>query len=139
MHLLLSPQDLSYAVFGLVEGVSSKASMASEVLRVETRPEGILQALLTYLEERHLHPDNLDGIVVVTGPGSGTALRTGMAIINTIAFVYHLPLVAVSNAEGKDIEHLLSVMDLSKTTDFAVPTYDREPRITKKRSEEGCG
>ncbi|MBI4054281.1 MAG: tRNA (adenosine(37)-N6)-threonylcarbamoyltransferase complex dimerization subunit type 1 TsaB [Candidatus Doudnabacteria bacterium] len=46
--------------------------------------------LKTLLKKRRI-----DAIAVKTGPGSFSALRTGIAVANGLALAYHLPLAAV--------------------------------------------
>ncbi len=140
MYLLVSSHDLSFAVFGLVGREDQSRSQADapglkvvEVSEVKTRPEGILEALLNYLHEHELEPEDLEGIVVVVGPGSSTALRAGLSVVNTIAFVQKLPVLSLSNAKKKPLKELLASVDLWKTDIFALPYYEREPHITKQR------
>ena len=136
MYLFVSPHDLSSAVFGLVERVEGgKGGKVREVRKVETQPERILQNLIGYLEDQGIGRKQLEGIVVVTGPGSSTALRAGLSVVNTIAFVQKLPLLALSNKEEKPLEELVASADLSKTERFAIPYYEKEPRITKQKEK----
>ena len=140
MYLFVSPHDLSYAVFGLVEGeVKGSVGALGDLRNVETRPEGILKALLDYLKGHRLEPRDLEGVVIVTGPGSSTALRAGVSIVNTLAFVHALPLLLIQNPDGKPLLDLLRGASLLETMDFAVPEYGRGPRITLPKPEKGCG
>ncbi|KKW34721.1 MAG: hypothetical protein UY82_C0061G0004 [Candidatus Uhrbacteria bacterium GW2011_GWC2_53_7] len=126
MYLFVSPHDLSSAVFGLVERVEGgKGGKVREVRKVETQPERILQNLIGYLEDQGIGRKQR----------SSTALRAGLSVVNTIAFVQNLPLLALSNKEEKPLEELVASADLSKTERFAIPYYEKEPRITKQKEK----
>ncbi len=56
-----------------------------------------IQALL----ERHqLTKESIEGFAVVTGPGSFTGLRVGLAVVKALAEVLHRPIAAVSLLEA---------------------------------------
>lgn len=132
MYLFISPHDLAYAVFGLVQEVNGVAE-GEKIKKVETRPEQILEHLLQYLQEVSIDPCDLEGVIVVTGPGSFTALRAGVSVVNTFAFVHEKPLISVPNKELKDISELLKEVDFTKLNTFVTPFYGREPNITKPK------
>lgn len=129
MHLVVSPHDLSYAVFGLF----SEEKLQLE-RKIDTTPEALLENLLAFIKEENIVLEDLQGMIVITGPGSFTALRAGLAVINTFAFTKEIPLVTVPNPEGKELEDLLSGVNLSETQTFATPYYGREPNITKPKN-----
>lgn len=129
MHVIISPHDLTYAVFALLEGGNVQKEQ-----KVETTPESLLENTLAYLEREGVAIESVEGMVVVTGPGSFTALRAGLSVVNTFAFVHEIPLVAVPNPEEKILGALMEEVDLSKTQTFVTPHYGREPNITKPKN-----
>jgi len=128
MYLVVSPTDITYAIFSLFN-----KEMLINTKKINGAPEEFLAHLLKYLEEQGVSVINLEGVIVVTGPGSATSLRAGLAVINTFAFVHKLPLIPVANAEDKILKELISNIDLNKTVAFVTPEYGREPNITKSQ------
>jgi len=135
MYLVVSPHDLSYAVFGLLK-TKEEGEERVKLVEVKTRPETILASLLTFLREQMVEPKALEGIVVVTGPGSFTSLRAGLSVVNTFAFVYGLPLISLPNSEGLDLETLISKTNFSSSQEFVKPFYGREPNVTMSKKKQ---
>jgi tRNA A37 threonylcarbamoyladenosine modification protein TsaB len=76
----------------------------------------------------------IDGICVVQGPGSFSAVRTGTLVANLLARLWKKPLVGVSVSEAEDLSILverLSKKQISSST-YVAPVYDAEPNITVK-------
>lgn len=69
------------------------------------------------LIKANLTPDEIDQIMVVTGPGSFTGLRIGVTIAKTYAYLRKIPIIAVSSlkmiALSKEINnnYILSLID----------------------------
>ncbi len=57
--------------------------------------EALAQEIRTLLQERNLDPGTLDGLAVVTGPGSYTGVRVGLALVRGLALVDDLPVVGM--------------------------------------------
>ena len=92
---------------------------------------------------------NLYGIIVVSGPGRFSALRTGVTVANTLAWAADLPVRGLRGLESlgslqekeywaaaeelisKDIKDL---DDQKKFGSFVVPEYGQEPNITLKKA-----
>ena len=75
------------------------------------------------------------GVCVVAGPGSFSAVRTGVLYANLIARFSRVPLVGITVAESDDLvslsSHLLSGSVVPSS--YVAPVYDAEPNITKPR------
>lgn len=86
--------------------------------------------LLPYLQDKL---DDLDALFVVRGPGSYTALRVGITIVNTLAFALKIPIYSIKTSEfqGTLAETLLQT-DFSKMEkkDIVEPFYLKPPSIT---------
>lgn len=78
------------------------------------------------------HLKKIDGVAVVAGPGSFSAVRTGVVDANLISRLLAVPLVSLTAEEGNDLEGLAARIasgDVS-TTSYVAPVYDAEPNIT---------
>ena len=65
----------------------------------------------------------MDGIGVVVGPGSFTALRISVAIANTIGYVLKIPLYGFKKTEKIDFNKKRAQKQLK-------PFYNKKPNIT---------
>ncbi|MDQ5944329.1 MAG: tRNA threonylcarbamoyladenosine biosynthesis protein TsaB [Patescibacteria group bacterium] len=108
-----------------------------EVARYEWEAHRTLAATLvgkiqTFLAENNATSEKLSGIIVFSGSGSFTGLRIGATVANALAYSHAIPVVA---AEGDDwlvvgAQNLLQ----AKPGEYVMPTYDREPNITKPKN-----
>ena len=76
------------------------------------------------------------GIIVVTGPGAFSRLRTGAATANAMAYALNIPIAGVSLKEGKNIKEIINIgkQKIAKGGDKIVePFYGKEPNITIKK------
>jgi len=80
---LLGPDDADWGRWLQPDGERGSASLAPAV-------EALLGA-------RGLRADQLAGLVVGTGPGSYTGLRSGIAFVRALAFALELPLAGVNS------------------------------------------
>lgn len=91
--------------------------------------------LLRYLTEtlaesgRTLH--DLTGIGVMTGPGSFTGLRIGMAVCNTLADGLAIPIVGTRGEQWQD--EVLARLEAGENDRVVLPFYGAEAHITKPR------
>jgi len=131
MHLILSAQDIRSITFGVFDGEG-----VHSVTEVASSPEGYFPALDVFLSEQSLPLKNLEGVIVVTGPGSFTASRVSTTIANSIAFTQSIPVVGLENPERLDLPTLLQ-WKLFEGVDYVIPSYDRPPLITKSKPKMG--
>jgi len=80
---------------------------------------------------------SLQGIIVVSGPGSFTALRTGVILANTLAYALKLPVIGIRNDSSDNLNKLIAqgLEQLTKAQPgtIVVPEYGQEPNITIKK------
>jgi tRNA threonylcarbamoyladenosine biosynthesis protein TsaB len=74
---------------------------------------------------------DLTGIIFYEGPGSFTGLRIGAAVANALASELN---ITISQASGEDWINLgAQKLKNHPNNRFIVPSYGREPHITKPR------
>ncbi len=72
-----------------VKSSKEEITMKQEMNRIKI--QAVLPLLEEALEKKSIKLEELTGIEVVTGPGSFTGLRVGVAIANTLATVLKIP------------------------------------------------
>ncbi len=108
MILFLSSQDIKEIIVGAIE-----QGKLTVVKKIETEPENFLNALKRCLSRWRKSFEDIQGVVVVTGPGSATALRTSVTIANGFGFAREIPVVGLTN---RDHESPVQLIRKSKTT-----------------------
>ena len=70
---------------------------SGQIFRLKNEPAEYQQSekLLKLIKNLKFKINNLQGVIVVAGPGGFTALRIGLATANTIAWVSQIPIVGV--------------------------------------------
>lgn len=91
--------------------------------RYSASPEEYLSRIATFANF-----DALEGIVIVQGPGSATALRASLTIANTLAMSRKIPLYGVE--KGASWDAVLTADGLKHGVDHLEPVYASDPRIT---------
>lgn len=111
--------------------VDGEARQEHEWQADRTLAKNLLRYLTEALAEsgRSLH--DLSGIGVMTGPGSFTGLRIGMAVCNTLADGLGIPIVGARD-EGWQ-ETALARLASGETDRVVLPYYGSEAHITKPR------
>ena len=102
----------------------------------ETSPELYLFTISEFLQDHLASLEALEGLIVVSGPGSFTSTRIIVTIANALSFAKDLPIIGVENSARLSGEELIrdSGKDWIKKTSkkFISPIYDRPPNITLK-------
>lgn len=110
---------------------------SKEVARYEWEAHRTLAATLvgkiqTFLADNNSATDKLSGIIVFSGSGSFTGLRIGATVANALAYSHNIPVVA---GEGDAwLDEGIQKFAQANTGKYVVPTYDREPNITKPKN-----
>jgi tRNA threonylcarbamoyladenosine biosynthesis protein TsaB len=81
-----------------------------EVLQMASLEGGTYSAQLmptiaSLLQQNRLDKNDIDGLVVVTGPGSFTGLRVGLATVKGLCEILQKPLATVSMLEAVAVTH----------------------------------
>lgn len=73
-----------------------------------------------------------DGICVVSGPGSFSAVRGGVLLANLLARLFGKPLVGVTADDARDQGLLINALESGAyaPSGYVAPVYDTEPNIT---------
>ena len=76
-------------------------------------------------------------IIVVRGPGPFTAVRTGLVVANTLAWLRSIPVIGVVYDYKLTIKDfpILTKLKLHRSKNIIYPWYGKEPNITKAKSK----
>lgn len=100
----------------------------------EARSDKLLILIDKILKGGRLKPQAISGIIVVSGPGSFTAVRGGAVVANTLGFALRIPVAGVRLEEFQNEKELLlqgvARIKKSRTGTLILPFYDKEPNIT---------
>lgn len=91
----------------------------------------ILQKIQQVLERSSHSFQQLEGIVVYSGPGSFTGLRIGISVANTLAYGLRIPIVG-SSAEAW-IQEGISRLKSGENTKVTLPDYGSEPNVSQTK------
>lgn len=93
MHLFINtiPETSTYILFDSERMIRDQKTLALK----GHESEQFLVSFEEFLSDNDLLFNDLDGIVVVNGPGSFTAMRIVTLTVNTLAFVHHTPLYSL--------------------------------------------
>ncbi len=105
-----------------------------ETIQVEGKAARALPVLARLVEGRK---NQIEGILVASGPGTFSSIRTGVLYANICARLLKIPLVEVQEEESL-ISHYPEIVNefvAGKRTasTYVAPIYDREPNITLPR------
>lgn len=93
IYLLINPIS-DPAVYILSDAKRNIVAHTELVLR-GSESERFFDSIGSFLSEYEIGIPDLDGIVVVNGPGGFTSMRIVTLAINTVAFVHHIPLYSI--------------------------------------------
>ena len=131
MMIYFNGQDINKIILAVLkEGV-----VESDIVIKEVEPEGYLKAFRDFLKDASCSLDQIKKIFVVVGPGSATALRSSLAIVNTLAFANGIELVEVAKEKSEqDIDTVKKLVEQGlhsfEVKNVLMPKYEHEPRIT---------
>lgn len=105
-----------------------------ETIQVEGKAARTLPVLARLMKDRE---GMLKGILVASGPGTFSSIRTGVLYANLCSRLLHLPLIELEESEAL-VSHASSVIASFEagtrgSSAYVAPIYDREPNITIPR------
>lgn len=136
----------------LALGKAGKLVAKREFKAKYKQSELLLPAIDLLLQKAKVKPKDLDGIVVVKGPGPFTATRIGVTVANALGYALEIPIVGIKNlpceikpraiSRGKELQitselimegyEKLRKMKNKKGIMAVEPVYDKGPNITIK-------
>lgn len=135
MILLIDTSNIEYFFLGLADSQCLK--LQKKVKAHFEHEEKLLLNLDQLCQKAKISPNSLQGIIVVDGPGSFSALRIGLAVANTIGWQLNIPVVGIHKNEFRSLDELYIVgfKLLKQKTGFSLvlPVYDKEPNINLKK------
>ncbi|MDP2656201.1 MAG: hypothetical protein Q8P11_01410 [bacterium] len=93
-----------------------------------------LKGIQQGLKENGVTLESLKGIVVNSGPGAFSALRSGIVVGNTLSFGLGIPVVGIPMIEDRPVAQTvaLGIIEVKKVPvgNVVTPEYGREPNIS---------
>ena len=126
---------MKYLFIESIEPANFRAGLlSSQSIRtrfVHKRSHSILSEVMMVLR-RH----SIQGICVVSGPGSFTAVRTGVLIANMLSRLLHVPLYSVDASQAFDLNVMYTqlIRGMLPVSMYVAPVYSSEPNITLKKA-----
>lgn len=106
------------------------------ITHIEGRTNNVLPKLAKSVGSKGLK--RIEGVCVVSGPGSFSSVRAGVLEANLIARLLHVPLVGITADEAHDLpilsHKLFATHHSLKLAPYVAPIYDKEPNITIPKS-----
>lgn len=95
--------------------------------------ELLLVTLDKSLKKNKVKLTDIQGIMVIKGPGSFTGTRIGVATANTLAFALEIPILGIKK-EDLDLRQLIKKYSKKiKNKNSVLPIYSSPPNITIKK------
>lgn len=129
--LYVNGSEIDSLVLGILN--DERSIFLLQPSRVQVPPEGFLGKITQMIDMPG--SGQLFGIVVVLGPGSATALRSSLAIVNALSFARSIPIFGVSLEKGADDRTVLVALRDSKSIPMARPIYAYAARITTSNKD----
>ena len=131
MMIYLNGQDINRIIFSILK----EGAVEQDIVVNEIGPEGYLKAFRDFLEKNGCELGEVKKIFAVVGPGSATALRSSLAIVNPLGFAKGIGLVAVQKEKTEqDIDTINKLLEQGLSSfeikNVLTPKYEHKPRIT---------
>ena len=106
-----------------------------ETVQVEGKAARALGVIARLTKDR---TEKIEGVLIASGPGTFSSIRTGVLYANLYARLLKIPLLEVEEAEafpGRYVE-IMKEYRVGKrlASPYVAPIYDREPNITVPRT-----
>jgi len=108
-----------------------------KIREIPGKRKNILKEIDSFLRVRKIFPKKLSGIIVYSGPGQFSFLRTSISIANTFGYVLQIPVISVEESEYSHEKDFFTVglekIQKIKKFQLVIPMYGKEPNITKPK------
>lgn len=131
MYLIIDTTKLNQFFLGLV---NQEGKFVDKKYSKGRKPSDIfIGELDSFLKDNKIGLKDIKKIVVVTGPGSFSSVRSGVIFANAISFAADIPIIGVKANEFSDYNDLArKIIKLKfKTGGTVLPFYGKEPNITR--------
>lgn len=118
MMLYVCGNDIERITLGLLDQQDRAFNFTVGPTDIPAMPENYLGIIDGFLQAHEASLDKLEGIVVVSGEGSATALRSSHAIVNALGFARGIPLYTSLDQLP---DHSVKI---------ALPEYANVPQVT---------
>ncbi|MBU0731316.1 tRNA (adenosine(37)-N6)-threonylcarbamoyltransferase complex dimerization subunit type 1 TsaB [Patescibacteria group bacterium] len=134
MFLIIENSKPDKAILALAED----GKIVSKIIKKRQfhESENLLEYIDDLFKEKKIKVRDLEGIIVVIGPGSFTAVRVACVIANTMAYVEKVPLYGFKQAEYNKLEDLLKKIKTRKEKSYLEPFYGKRPNISKSKKKK---
>lgn len=109
----------------------------SESFKRQGNSDQVLEMVAELLKKNKRRPEEIRAVLVVSGPGSFTAVRQGVVGANAFGYLLRVPVVGVKLEEFKNEDEFLEIgykkLLKAKKGTVVLPAYGREPNITKPK------
>ena len=133
MYLIIANAQTDKSILAL--GEQEKIIKKIEKKRTFHESENLLFLIDKLLKSKKIKPEKLNGIIVIIGPGSFTALHIACTIANSFAYANKTPLYGFKQTEYNKLEDLLIKVKSNKSQESLEPFYGKEPNITKPKKK----
>jgi hypothetical protein len=123
MMLYINGNDIERVSLGLLDRADQAFRFTVGPTDIPAMPENYLGIIDGFLQAHDAPLEKLEGIVVVSGEGSATALRSSHAIVNALGFARGIPLYT-------SLDHVPD-----QPTVIALPTYASVPQVTVTKKD----
>ena len=100
--------------------------------------ENLLKLVNKIIGKNRLKFKDLNGIIMVSGPGPFTSLRIAAAVVNSLAYALKIPVVGIKiqkkrPTDAQIIKSGLSKLEQVKLGTYVSPFYEKLPNIVIRR------
>lgn len=93
----------------ILKDKDSNFRIDKEYLIDNKKSENILLYISDFLSKNNIIHKDIEGIIVVNGPGINLNFKVGLVITNTIGYLLNIPIVGVSDEEFKNYEEFIEI------------------------------
>lgn len=130
MKLFIGGFDIKYLLIGDAD--------ADEVKKIACEPDEYLKNIVSFLGDNDAELADISEIHALIGPGSATALRASLSVVNTLSYAMDIPMKGYSVPENWEESSIFGMIKASEAqTEWPlVPVYQHAPRITISHKDQ---